>query len=350
VNQSRDPLRIGLHGVGSVGRHVAKLLLEHRPGMSIVAASTQESSDVGRPLHEVAGADVEVSPVVVGSLDEVLGERPDVVVLSTGSFLPDVAEDLLACVGAGACVVSPCEELGFTARQDPDLAERIDEAARSEGVSVLGTGISPGFLFDSLLCTVSGVCWDATAIRGRRVVDVVGFGENIHLRLGIGYTPEQFEEGHRSGTIAGHVGFPETIAMICRRMGIELDEPVEQLFEPMIATTPAPTRYGSVSPGHTEGFVHRAIGRVGGEDFIQFELLLHLRPEEAGFRATDALEIDGVHPVRLTLDPGMSPLLATAAMLVNSIPALLACPAGLKSVTDLPAATWIGDIQKVELG
>lgn len=350
MNQVRDPLRIGLHGVGTVGRHVAKLLLEHRPGMPIVSAATLQDSDVGRPLHEVAGAVNDSSAiVVVGSLEELLAARPDVVVLSTGSFLPDVADDVLACVASGACVVSPCEELGFTARQDPRLAARIDEAAQAAGVSVLGTGISPGFLFDSLLCTVSGVCWDVTAIRGRRVVDVVGFGENIHLRLGIGYTSEQFEQGHRDGTIAGHVGFPETVAMVCRRMGIELDEPVEQRFEPMIATTPAPTRYGAVNPGCTEGFVHRAIGRVGGEELIKFELVLHLRPEEAGLRATDTLEIDGVHPVRLTLDPGMSPLLATAAMLVNSIPALLAFSPGLKSVTDLPSAAWIGDVQKVQL-
>jgi 4-hydroxy-tetrahydrodipicolinate reductase len=318
--------------------------------MEIVGAATLEASDVGRPLHEVAAAHADSSLVVSGSLAELLAEKPDVVVVSTGSFLEDVTEDVLACVHAGAHVVSPCEELAFPARRDPELAQRIDDAAQSAGVSVLGTGISPGFLFDSLLCALSGVCWDVEAIRGRRVVDVVGFGENIHLRLGIGYTADAFERGHEDGTIAGHVGFPESIAMVCRRMGIELDEPVEQLFEPMLAETPAPTRYGAVEPGHTEGFVHRAIGRVGGEDFIQFELVLHLRPQEAGLRATDTLELDGVHPVRLTLDPGMNPLLATSAMLANSIPALVTLAPGLKSVTDLPAAAWIGDIRSVELG
>jgi hypothetical protein len=350
VNEFPDPVRIGVHGVGSVGRHVARLLLQHRPGMAIIAASTLETEAVGRPLHEVADAAAEESPLVSGSLDEVLAAEPDVVVLSTGSFLPDVEEDVLACIRARAHVVSPCEELAFPARTNPDLAERLDEAARSAGVSVLGTGISPGFLFDSILCAVSGACWDVSAIRGRRVVDVVGFGKNIHLRLGIGYTAEEFERGHREGTIAGHVGFPETIAMVCRRMGIELDSPVEQLFEPMLAATPASTRYGVVEPGYTEGFVHRAIGRVGGQELIQLELVLHLRPQEAGLRATDTLEIDGTHPVRLTLDPGMDPLLATSAMLVNSIPALFAFTPGLKSVTDLPSAAWIGDVQKVRLG
>lgn len=318
--------------------------------MPIVAASTLEKDAIGRPLHEVSDAAVEDSPSVSGSLEEVLAEAPDVVVLSTGSFLPDVTDDVLSCVEARAHVVSPCEELAFPARRDPEVARRIDEAARSHGVAVLGTGISPGFLFDSILCAISGACWDVTAVRGRRVVDVIGFGQNIHLRLGIGYTAEEFERGHSERTIAGHVGFPETIEMVCRRVGLELDSPVEQLFEPMIAKTPAPTRYGAVEPGYTEGFVHRAIGRVGGRDLIQLELVLHLRPHEAGLRATDTLEVDGTHPVRLTFDPGMNPLLATSAMLVNSIPALMAFPPGLKSVTDLPSAAWIGDIQKVQLG
>ncbi|MGH2991783.1 MAG: NAD(P)H-dependent amine dehydrogenase family protein [Solirubrobacterales bacterium] len=347
---SNGDIRIGVHGIGSVGRHVAKLLLDHRRGMEVVAAATLEKADVGRRLHELAGAESAASPIVVGSLDELLAEDPDVVVMSTGSFLDDVLDDVLACARAGAGVVSPCEELAFPARRNPEVAREIDGAARKNDISILGTGISPGFLFDSILCAISGACWNVQAIRGRRVVDVVGFGQNIHLRLGIGYTREQFEAGHRDGTIAGHVGFPETIEIVCLRMGLALDAPVEQLFEPMIAETPAPTRYGAVEPGFTEGFVHRAIGRVGGKDLVHFELLLHLRPEAAGFRATDTLELDGIHPVRLTFDPGMDPLLATSAMLVNSIPALLSAPPGLKAVTDLPAAAaWIGDIHDVGL-
>lgn len=342
MKEGGSRIRVGLWGVGSVGRHVGKLLLEHRHGVEIVAAATEEQSDVGRSLGEVVGARSHAGPAVAGSLADVLDHRPDVIVMATGSFLPDVADDVLRCVDAGACVVSPCEELAFPFTRNPVVATRIDDAARRKGVAVLATGICPGFLFDSFLCAASGVCWDVRAIRGRRVVNVVGFGQRIHLRLGIGYTLEQFEDGHRDGSIAGHVGFPETVEIICRRMGLGLDSPVEQLFDPMIAETPAPTKYGAVEAGYTEGFIHRAIGRVGGEALVQFELLLHLRPEAAGFRPTDTFQLEGVHPVSLTLDPGMDPLLATSAILVNSIPCVLGGSPGLRTVTDLPAAAaWI---------
>jgi 4-hydroxy-tetrahydrodipicolinate reductase len=279
-------------------------------------------------------------------MEALVEARPAAVVLATGSFLPDVVEDVLACARAGINLVSPCEELAYPFTRDPETAAQIDEAARQGGATILGTGVNPGFIFDMLLATASGVCWDISAIRGRRVVDTIEFGQNIHLRLGIGYTEEDFERGHADGTIAGHVGFPESIQIVCERLGLKLDRPVEEKFEPFIAKTPAPTTYGQVDAGRIEGFVQRATGRIGGEERMRFELLLHLRPREAGYEPADTIEIDGRQPVRLTLNPGMDAVLATSAELVNSIPGVLRAKPGLKTIKDLPVATaWLGQIE-----
>ena len=289
------------------------------------------------------GAKREGGPLIAEDLEHVLSARPEVVVYATGSFLKDTTEDIVAIADAGASLVSPCEELAFPYNRFPEHARRIDEAAQASGVTILATGVNPGFIFDALLLTATGVCWDVSAIRGRRVVDVIGFGENIHLRLGIGYTREEFEDGHESGEIAGHVGFPESIEMLCERIGLTLDGPVQEIFEPLIAETPAPSRYGKVDPGRTEGFIQRATGEVGGEQRVQLELILHLRPHAAGFEPSDTLEIDGINPVKVVLNPGMDAILATAAELVNSIPGVLHAEPGLKSVKDLPAAAaWLG--------
>jgi 2,4-diaminopentanoate dehydrogenase len=341
-----EPVRVAVCGLGSIGRKVVKLLLEHRAGVTVVSAATLDAADIGRPLAEVADAAAANGTPVVGSLAELLDAEPEVVLYCTGSFLRDSADDVVAIAERGAHVISPCEELAFPFGRFPEPAQRIDEAARRAGVTVLGSGVNPGFIFDSLLAAATGVCWDVSAIRGRRVVDVRGFGENIHLRLGIGYTPEEFERGHAEGTIAGHVGFPESIEMVCERLGLALDGPVEEVFEPLVAETPAPARYGAVPAGKTEGFVQRATGRVGGEPRVQLELVLHLRPQDAGYEPADSFEIDGIHPVRLTIAPGMDAILATSAELVNALPAVLRAEPGLKSVKDLPAATaWLGHLR-----
>jgi len=335
-------MRAAVCGLGTIGSQVARLLIEGRDGVELVGAASKDEAQIGRPLHEVLGLG-SGGPVVADSVGALLDGRPEAVVLATGSFLPDVREDVLACARAGVNVVSPCEELAFPFTRDAGAAREIDEAARAGGATILGSGVNPGIIFDTLVATASAVCWDVTAIRGRRVVDTVEFGQNIHLRLGIGYTPEEFEAGHASGTIAGHVGFPESIQIVCERLGVQLDRPVEERFEPLVAETPAPTRYGQVDAGRTEGFVQRATGVVGGRNFVQFELLLHLRPREAGYEPADTIEIDGRHPVRLSLNPGLDAVLATAAVLVNSLPGLIRAGPGLLTVKDLPAPTaWLG--------
>jgi hypothetical protein len=337
--------RIAVCGLGTIGSQVVRLLLEHRQGVELVAAASKDPAQIGRPLGEVLGLAAADGPVVTDSIDALIAERPDAVVLATGSFLPDVHDDVLACARAGVNLISPCEELAYPYTRDPVVAAEIDDAARSGGATILGSGVNPGFIFDTLVATATGVAWNVTSIRGRRVVDTVEFGQNIHLRLGIGFTLEEFEAGHADGSIAGHVGFPESIQIVCERLGVELDRPVEEKFEPLIADTPAPTKYGEVEAGRTEGFIQRATGLVGGKEFIRFELLLHLRPRAAGYEPADTFTIDGLHPVNMTLSPGMDAVLATSAELVNSLPALIQADPGLKTVKDLPAATaWLGDM------
>lgn len=339
-----DRVRVGLGGIGTIGASVARLLTDHRPGVEVVGAATQNAADIGRTLQEVVGTSGS-GPKVVGSLREMLEQRPSVVILATGSFISEALPQVLECVEAGANVISPCEQLAYPFRRFPKESTAIDTAARAKNVTVLGTGINPGLIFDALVAAASGACWGVVSIRGRRVVDTTGFGENIHHRLGIGYRAEEFEEGRRTKRIAGHVGFPESIEMVCERLGVVLDGPVEETLEPLVAKTPAPTKYGAVPAGSTEGLIQRAIGRVKGAEFMQLELVLHLRPKAAGFVPADTFTIDGRYPVHLTLDPGLDPVPATAAQLVNSIPAVLRAEAGLKTVKDIPApAAWLGDL------
>jgi hypothetical protein len=348
-DRAGNSVRVGLGGLGTIGASVARLLVDHRGGVEVVGAATQNAGDIGRSLKDVAGTKGN-GPQVVGSLAEMLRHYPDVVILATGSFISDALPQVLECVEAGANVISPCEQLAHPFRRFPQESAAIEQAALARNVTVLGTGINPGLIFDALVAAASGACWDVTSILGRRVVDTTGFGENIHHRLGIGYTAAEFEEGRRTKRIAGHVGFPESIEMVCERLGVLLDGPVEESLEPLIAKTPAPTKYGAIPAGSTEGLIQRAIGRVKGAEFMQLELVLHLRPRESGFVPADTFTINGRHPVHLTLDPGLDPVPATAAQLVNSIPAVLRAGAGLKTVKDIPApAAWLGDLADVGL-
>ncbi|MBL0008033.1 MAG: hypothetical protein IPP25_12920 [Saprospiraceae bacterium] len=53
-------------------------------------------------------------------------------------------------INAGLSVVSTCEELFYPWNSSDEWSKTIDLAAKDKGVAVLGTGVNPGFLMDSL--------------------------------------------------------------------------------------------------------------------------------------------------------------------------------------------------------
>src|SRR5262249_34306043 len=58
---------------------------------------------------------------------------------------------------AGLNVISTTEELAFPWQAHPGVAAEIDATARGAGVTVLGTGINPGYAMDYLPMTLSAV-------------------------------------------------------------------------------------------------------------------------------------------------------------------------------------------------
>ena len=338
-------LPIGMIGSGGVARHAARLLLNHRHDYELVGVCSADPDVIGGDMAEMAGAPSDKPIPVVGALAELLAMGPVAVIDGSRSFLHQIADDVVACAEAGVNFVSACEELAHRESGREADWDRIDQAAKRGGATVLGTGVNPGFIFDFLVLAASGVCWDIGRINGRRVVDVSGFGRDIHRRLGIGYTLDEFRAGHADGSIAGHVGFPESIRMVVEGLGLSLDGLVTQEFVPYVATDDAPTLYGAVPAGSTEGFLHTARGRVNGEEFMTLDLLLHLRPAEAGHEIGDSIDIEGEHPIRIRFRPGNDALYATSAHLVNSIPTVIDAPPGIRPVSELPAArAWLGGL------
>jgi len=54
-------------------------------------------------------------------------------------------------VNHGVNITSTTEELLYPYRRWPELSKKIDELAKKNGVTVLGTGVNPGFVIVSRL-------------------------------------------------------------------------------------------------------------------------------------------------------------------------------------------------------
>src|SRR6516225_3462132 len=105
--------------------------MREKQAIEIIGAIDLDPAKAGRDLGEVVGApDAPWGVKVFADAQEALDLNPDVVIHSTSSSLGEVMDQLLACLEAQSCIVSTCEELSYPFRTHPELAAKLDAAAK----------------------------------------------------------------------------------------------------------------------------------------------------------------------------------------------------------------------------
>lgn len=326
----KKKIRVLQYGVGPIGASIVRLMRQ-KAALEIVGAIDKDPAKAGRDLGEVAGTTGAPWGVTVSADSTRLLAKPvDVVIHSTSSYLPSVMEQLLECLGAGCCVVSTCEELAYPYRKHPDLSAQLDAAAKEEGVALVGTGVNPGFVMDKLVLTLSAVSQQVEWAKAVRVVDASKRRLPLQKKIGAGMTPEEFRAQVSAGVIKHH-GLPESIAMVADGLGFELDD-ISETIEPVIAEESVKTEFLEVAPGQVAGVHQIARGTDGGKEKIYMELKMFV-----GAKApADSIELKGEPNLALTIPGGTHGDVATAAVVVNAIPSILAAQSGLRTARDLP--------------
>lgn len=219
-----NKIRIILYGVGAIGSQIAKFALEKK-GLEVVGAIDVAKDKVGKDLGEVLGIGKALGVTITDDPDALFSRvKADVVVHATSSYLKDVYPQIAKCVKAGINVVSTCEELSYPYHKHPELASEIDELAKKHEVTVLGTGINPGYLMDTLPIILTGPCQDIKTIKVTRTMDSSKRRIPYQRKIGTGLTPEEFKRMIDEKKITGHVGLVESIAMIADALGWKLEE------------------------------------------------------------------------------------------------------------------------------
>lgn len=326
-------IRIVSYGLGPIGAGIARLAAT-RDDLQIVGAIDVDPAKVGRDLGELLGIDrlgVAVSADAPGLLAEA---RPHVVLHATGSSLVQVAPQLHQIIASGANLVSTCEELSFPWTAQPQLAAELDAAARRAGVTIMGTGVNPGFAMDALPLALTAPCASVRAISVLRVVDAARRRGPLQRKVGAGLTPEQFALKVQEGSVR-HVGLPESLHMLATSLGWDLDRN-EDTIEPVIARAPVSTEFVQVQPGQVAGVRQVASGFIGDREVLRLELQMYCGAPDP----QDTVVIDGEPPVRMTIDGGLHGDVATAAIVVNAVRSVMRAAPGLASMADVPLVHW----------
>jgi 4-hydroxy-tetrahydrodipicolinate reductase len=330
-----EPIRILQWGLGAMGGGMARLMLE-KSGLKIVAAVDGRPDYVGKDLGEVLGIGKALGVVVTNKPEDVLKkENVDLVIIATTSWTKEQMPDLRKIITAGINCISIAEEMSDPEAQSPDLAQEIDELAKKHGVSVLGTGVNPGFVLDLLVVMLSGGCHSVERIEASRVNDLSPYGPTVMRTQGVGTTPEAFAAGVADGSIVGQVGFPESIHMISEALGLGVDR-IEQTREPIISNVYRETPHVKVQPGMVAGCRHIGIGYRGDVEVIKLvhpqQIHPHLENQDTG----DYINIFGKPEIHMAIKPEIAGGIATMGVAVNMIPHVVAATPGLKRMIDLP--------------
>lgn len=329
-------------GLGAMGGGMAKLL-DTKTGVECVAAIDADPNKLGKTMAELLGVKSQIR--VTNDPAEALAKDADIVLMATGSFTKEVYPLLVQAIEAKKNVICIAEEMAFPRQQEPELAEKIHKLALENDVTVLGTGINPGFVLDLLIVAMTGVCYNITEIKASRINDLSPFGPTVMKTQGVGTTPEEFKAGVEAGTIVGHVGFPESMAMIASALGWELDE-IRQTKEPIIAKKYRETPHVKVEPGMVAGCRHIAYGIKDGKTLVTLIHPQQVRPENEGVDTGDYIEIYGEPNINLAIKPEIPGGIGTIAIAVNSIPNVIKSRAGLVNMTQLPVPpALLGDIR-----
>ena len=327
-----EKIKVISYGMGAVGGLIAKFLLE-KEGVEIVGVVDVAKDKVGKDLGEVLGLKQKVGMKISENLESVLKKtKADIAIHTTSSFLKDTCPQIASILKQGVNVISTCEELSYPYLSEPKLAEELDTLAKKHDATVLGTGINPGFLMDTLVITLTSACEKIEKIEVTRVMNAGTRRLPFQKKVGAGLTVEEFQQKINEKQITGHVGLEQSISMIASALAWKLDKVLIQPVEPVIAKKNVESKDIKVNAGKVAGLKQKAKAIMKNREVINLDFQAYIGAEEE----YDSITIEGVPNINQKIQPCVHGDIGTVAVVVNAIPRVINAPAGLFTMKDMP--------------
>lgn len=351
-------IRVAQLGTGNVGRHALTQLITN-PEYELTGVWVSSDSKAGKDAAELVGLENSTGITATTDLEQILATKPDCAVYTAmaDNRLPEALEDFRRILAAGVNVVgSSAVFLQYPWQVLPDeLVKPIEEAAESGNASLFVNGIDPGFANDLLPLALAGTCQSVEQIRCMEIVDYATYDSATVMFdvMGFGKPLDEIPMLLQPGVLS--LAWGSVVRQLAAGLGIELDEVTE-----VYVREPAPEAF-DIAAGHVPENSAAALrfevrGMRNGRPAVVLEHVTRLRedlcpdwPQPAQPGGSYRVEVTGEPSYTLDLclssrngDHNHAGLVATAARVVNAIPAVVAAPAGIRTTLDLPLNTGKG--------
>lgn len=332
-----EKVKIIVWGVGRVGSGAVRLLL-NKEWIEIAGAIDVAKGKVGKDLGEVVGAGRRLNIAISDDPDAVFSQgKANMVLHMTAGPQEEREAQIMKAIAAGCNVISTAEiRLVYPLVDYRELGERVDEAAKKNGVTVLATGRGPGFMSDLLPIVLTLVCSDVKKITIKR--------RNIHRwhrdeapawGARIGLSVEEFKKRVTDGTLM----FPAQVSvqMIADTLGWKLDETRVKVKPITSNKRKGPSPDMQIEPGKTCGWKYVVSGIKEREEVITLDVSAYVDFEGEEVKPESRIIIEGEPNLEMILKGfGTNTGEENSNIVVNYIPVVMEAKPGLVTGRELP--------------
>ena len=352
-------MRVAVWGTGNVGRPSVRAVVAD-PDLELAAVIVSDPAKEGRDaadlcdLCDLSGptgvlATRDAAAVLAGAA----GGRVDAVVYAaTGDTRPDDAiEDILACLRAGADVVSTSVYPLIHPDTTPvELRERVEAACAEGGTTCWVSGIDPGFLTDLLAPVLIGTCVSVDRVTVRETFNYATYHAPHAVKELVGFGMAMDSPPPMLWPTVPTMVWGGVLRILADTLGVELDS-IDEVIErrPLERTIELPI--GTFEQGTQGAFRLLVRGIVGGEPVVVVDHITRIDDECAPDWPYPPERSMGCHQVIVTGDPDVTMTIEagdadgdrnvggialSAGRIVHALPAVAAAAPGLITAMDLP--------------
>jgi len=343
MTSATQPARVVQWTTGNVARQALHAVSKD-DRLELVGVYAYSKDKVGRDAGDLAGLGRTLGVAATDDIDELVALQPDCVLYMP--LHPDV-DHMVRLLEAGINIATTASFITGRSYGEPARA-RLEQAARTGGASLFGSGVNPGFA-EYLTAAASTVSRDVEYVRVLESFDIgLWAGDANQDELGWGRPAD--DPGHAADVEKATAPFSDAVELLAELLAVELDT-IRCDVDFAHTTTDLDIPGRSVSAGTVAGIEAKWFGTTAGTDVIEVSVRWAISPNlDPAWDIAMAylIEVRG-HPqinVRAEVLPrdiealSLDEMLAfgsviTAMPVVSAIPSVVAARPGIITYADL---------------
>ena len=329
-------IKVAVWGTGMMGQGLLGFILDRPKDVELVGAIVTNPAKEGKTVGELLGRACDVT--MTTDFEAVLADeaRRRVHLHPEQPARDHRARSSRPCAPARTCSASP-RSSAYPWASDPEWADRFDALAKEHGVSILGTGINPGFVLDALIVMWSSICLRVDRIEASRVNDLSPFGPTVMASAGRRHDRRGVRaRASPTGPSSGHIGFPESIHLIAQGARLEDRRDRRDARADRDDASSARRRTCTWRRATSAAAGTSAAATAAANSRSSSSTRSRSTREMEGMDTGDYIRIFGDPDVNMANAPEIPGGKGTYASTGNYIPLIVAAPAGMLTVVDMP--------------